>query len=345
MKTYKREYSVEQLTQLFIEQNLSAQQIANIYNVPRYIIEHDLKINNIRKPDKLKGLLRLKNIDRQELYEVYIKQDHNMFDTAKYFNVGEETISRYCKLYNIHKDKNHYDLKKKIKINKDDLYQYYIIENHSNDETALHFNIHERTLRRRLREFNIQKSVDLQVKCSQKHQKEKYGNLFTRSEYYKKHIVSGMVKKGKQTCMDKYGVSNWLLTTEGIKQRKSRYLYDNTKFDSSWELALYIYAIDHNEDIVREPVTLEYYVDNELHYYVPDFSYKGQLIEIKGDHLIKDGKLNNVYKKSSYKDVAKQRCLDDNNVKIFQRQDIQFALDYIKEKYGYKYLKQFKIIN
>jgi len=344
MKSYKREYSVDELYDLYINKNLSAQEIANIYNVPRYIIEGDLKKNNIHKPKQLSYELRMKKIDKQSLYDFYIIQDHNMADTAIYFNVGEGTISRYCHLYNIKKEKNHYDIKKKKQINKDELYKYYIIENHSNDETAAHFNVHARTLRRRLREYGIYKSVDSQVKCSQKHQIEKYGDLFTRSEYYKRNVVSNMIEKGKQTCLQKYGAPNWLMTEEGVKRRKARYFYNDIKFDSSWELAVYIYAIDHNEDIIREPVVLEYYIEDKIHYYIPDFLYNNKLIEIKGNHLIKNGKLQNVYKKSSYKDEAKQKCLEENNVIIWQDQDIKFALEYVKNKYGYKYLRQFKII-
>ena len=345
MKLYKREYSVDELKNLYLDKNLTAQEIANIYNLPRYIIERDLKKNNIHKTEELVRALRTKEINKQKLYDYYIVQNHTLEETSVYFNVAETTISRYCRFYGISKPKDQRNLRRKIKVNKEELYQYYIIENHSNEETAEYFNIHERTLRRRLREYNIQKTVKLQVECSQKHQIEKYGNLFARSEYYKNNVVSKMVEKGKQTCLKKYGVSSWSMTEDGIKQRKCSYCYDNIKFDSSWELALYIYAVDHKEEIVREPVVLEYYIDNTLHYCVPDFFYKNQLVEIKGEHLIKDGKLNNVYKKSSYKDEAKQKCLTDNNVLIWQHKDVKFAIDYVKEKYGYKYLKQFKIIN
>ena len=32
-------------------------------------------------------------------------------------------------------------------------------------------------------------------------------------------------------------------------------------------------------------------VNDEIHYYTPDFLYKDKLIEIKGDHLYKNGHL------------------------------------------------------
>ena len=48
-------------------------------------------------------------------------------------------------------------------------------------------------------------------------------------------------------------------------------------------------------------------------------------------------------KKLNGKFEAKQKCLLTNNVKILVKQDIKFALDYIKNNYGKNYLKQFKI--
>lgn len=49
------------------------------------------------------------------------------------------------------------------------------------------------------------------------------------------------------------------------------YLYEGLNFDSSWELAVWIYAKDHNLDIEREPVMLEYEVNGKVKKYFPDF--------------------------------------------------------------------------
>ena len=40
---------------------------------------------------------------------------------------------------------------------------------------------------------------------------------------------------------------------------------------------------------------------------------------------------------------AKIKCMQENNIKILNYNDIKFALDYIKNNYGKNYLKQFKI--
>jgi hypothetical protein len=107
-------------------------------------------------------------------------------------------------------------------------------------------------------------------------------------ENYEK-IYGKEVKKRRTASIhrafdEKYGC--WATAApEVIKKSRKKYKYQENSFDSSWELALYIYAVDHNEEITREPVQLEYSYDNKVFYYYPDFLYKGQLIEIKGAHL------------------------------------------------------------
>ena len=65
---------------------------------------------------------------------------------------------------------------------------------------------------------------------------------------------------------------------------KFRFTYDNISFDSSWELAIWIYAKDHNIPIEREPVKLSFNFDGKEKHVIPDFRYNGKLIEIKGEH-------------------------------------------------------------
>lgn len=135
---------------------------------------------------------------------------------------------------------------------------------------------------------------------------------------------------------------------EASKQRKHgrlQYCFtDNRYFDSSWELALWIYAKDHNEAIIYEPCALEYTLNNRLYHYFPDFLYKDKLIEIKGDHMLKDNKLIALWQKDSTDKLqAKQQCIEANMVEIWAYEKIKFALDYVMETYGKDYLKQFLV--
>lgn len=105
--------------------------------------------------------------------------------------------------------------------------------------------------------------------------------------------------KLEQSLLDKYGVRNYVQTTEYHKKAKKKYIYDNQKFDSIPELALYVYAKEHNESIIRNTtIKFEYIFNDKIHYYFPDFIYKNKLIEIKGDHFFEDGKMINPYDRS-----------------------------------------------
>ena len=166
---------------------------------------------------------------------------------------------------------------------------------------------------------------------------DRYGNKnYTKTADY--------ITKTNITCQTKYGVDYYCQSIEYNKVAHKKYKYDNTTFDSSWELALWIYAKDHNEEIERCPIKLSYSYNNKIYYCIPDFKYKGEIIEIKGDQFIKRNKFTCPYdKKLNDRFEAKQKCLLANNVKILVKQDIKFALDYVRNNYGKNYLKQFKI--
>lgn len=66
------------------------------------------------------------------------------------------------------------------------------------------------------------------------------------------------------------------------QSRGSLYTYNSIDFDSSAELAFYIYKSDLGCEISREPIALEYYVEGKPHLYYPDFKIGETLYEIKG---------------------------------------------------------------
>lgn len=79
--------------------------------------------------------------------------------------------------------------------------------------------------------------------------------------------------------------------------------------------------------------------------YFPDFRINGKdLVEIKGDDQFdKNGKM--IDKLDRTKDsvaYAKYKCMIFNNVKIIKYEEMKPYLKYIWQKYGKKYLKQFK---
>ena len=250
---------------------------------------------------------------RDQLYAQYISLNKTAKEIALMFHTNENVIRDDLKKYGIYKPK---DLclvsqgQRKI-IDRQELYDYYITENHSTEETAKYFNVHERTIRRRLREFNIVKSVELQVQASYKSQLERYGGFYMQTDYYKKNVVPKMLDNMKHTCLQKYGVENYFQTMEFHKEANLKYYFQGERFDSSWELALWIYAKDHGEEIQRCPCVFSYVYKNKHHKYFPDFLYKGEMVEIKGNQLLdKDGNLIEMSsRKTNGRLQAKQRCM------------------------------------
>lgn len=184
-----------------------------------------------------------------------------------------------------------------------------------------------------------------------------------------KSWLNDVIERRKETCIKKYGVDsiakdlnirkiaqNTLFNNYGVlhnmqskeirDRSKKKYSYNNIMFDSSWELAYYIWLTDHNIEFEYQPEGIKYQFNNENHYYYPDFKVNNELVEIKGDHFFdKAGNFiypysNDLILQEQYK--AKYQCMLNNNVKIMKYNEIRTIMYYIDKTYGKKYLKQFK---
>lgn len=189
---------------------------------------------------------------------------------------------------------------------------------------------------------------------------ERYGNEYVMgSDYFK--------EKSKQTCLEKYGVTNPLKSSEiqrkikssnlekyGVeyysqtdefaKRRVSKFLFNSINFDSSWELAFYIYCIDNNKSISKPTKSFTYEYQGKIHYYYPDFDVDGQLYEIKGNQFFKDdGTMQNPYDHSlDGLFEAKHSCGLRNNVIFVTGTDIKKYVDYVNTKYTNDFIGLFK---
>lgn len=152
-------------------------------------------------------------------------------------------------------------------------------------------------------------------------------------------------EKSKQTCLKNFGVETGFLTKKCFDSHsRCKYEFEGERFDSSWELALWIYAKDHNEEIEREPCQFEYEFEGKRHFYYPDFKYKGQLVEIKGPQFFKDGKMICPFDRSQDELFqAKYECMKRNDVKVFGMKEIRICRDYIKRTYGDSFLQKHMI--
>lgn len=252
-------------------------------------------------------------------------------------------------------------------MNLNEFISYY--ENHSDRFVQEKYNLSKSKLKQYLKENNIiqhtksenTKLTNLQLYgCTnvmtspkvKQHFKDLYGG--SGSPFNKKEIRD----KRDKTVKDKYGVDNIFQVKEikdKIKEVQTKkyggmgyissyqrdkyhkYKYNDVYFDSSYELALWIYANDHNEEIIREPIHYKYIFDDKEYTYTPDFKYKDEIIEIKGDHLLGDDTLiDPTHKSSPSKLKCKYNCMLENNVKIVTGKDLKFALSYAKSKFNDK---------
>lgn len=109
-------------------------------------------------------------------------------------------------------------------------------------------------------------------------------------------------------------------TLSGGKQFKHG-RYNNIYFDSSWELAYYIYCIEHNINIERCKEIRYYIYDEKQYKYYPDFIVNGEIIEIKG----------------YITDKVKYKIEQNPDIKVLYYKDIEYCILYCKEKYGDKF--------
>ena len=117
--------------------------------------------------------------------------------------------------------------------------------------------------------------------------------------------------------------------------RKVQHILDNIVFDSSWELAYYIYLRDYGIPFEYHPdIEIPYKLeedDEKFHIFHPDFKVHDKLIEIKGTHLAEG--LNE-------KEIAKIELMDKLGIDVITGNDIKPFLQYVEKTYGKGFLDQ-----
>lgn len=137
-------------------------------------------------------------------------------------------------------------------------------------------------------------------------------------------------EKYSRTCMERYGVSNYRVLC-----RTKRIKYEGQTFDSTWELAFFLWHKNQNHNIIREPVKLEFIYENKKHYCFPDFEVDGVLYEIKGDYFFNElGEMINPYNRNLdglYE--AKHKCMLEHGVKFISGSEVENMLDLLPDEY------------
>ena len=264
--------------------------------------------------------------------------------------VKEKTKQTNVKLFGVDHPQKNKDIREKTKQTN--------LRNFGCETPAQNKDVQEKTKQTNLKKFGTNaplQNKEILQKMEETNLK-KYGVKYTfQSEQQK--------EKTKKILLEKFGTefatqndevkralvkSRWLEKTneelrEIRKKSAARYFFKRNSFDSKWELAVWIWAVDKRKQIKKEPVCLEYDFDGSTHKYFPDFEIDGKLVEVKGNQFFKDGKMVNPFNKSQddfYE--AKHQCGLKNGVEFWTGKELRPILDYIYEKYTGDFLDLFK---
>lgn len=169
-------------------------------------------------------MARISEFTKEELLRLFVDEKLNILEVSKKIGVDRKALKKFVVENNIEV----YRVNKKI--NADELYNYYILENHSIADTAKHFGIAESTLKLQIKQNGFVKAADEVVELRRKTLIEKYGVesplqnkefIDKQKETYKNRTTEDKAKtleKRKKSCIEKFGVDNPLKSNE-IKEK------------------------------------------------------------------------------------------------------------------------------
>lgn len=184
-----------------------------------------------------------KEIDRQELYRLYVEDKLLLKDIQKIFNVSKNTLDKRFIEYGISKRNN----KKIFEVSKEELYDLYINKNMTAFEIAKVKNTTQRTIEKRLRKYNIKKSKVLFYKKNKEILLERYG-VDNVSQ------LKNVKEKKKKKSIEKYGVEN-ISQAKIVKEKKQQKALD--KFGVTCVL-----QSEEIKDKCKKTILKKYGVDN-----------------------------------------------------------------------------------
>lgn len=218
------EITKEQLKEMYVDKDMTLQQIAEELGTTRFKVSEKIKEYNIVKDQRLRT--RHKNIpSKEELIDMYINKNMNIQDIADIYSLNRITISRLVKKYNINKDsslirKNAGD-KRRAKNNldiddiswKDKVYDLYITQNKTRKETADELGINLSQLLTILNKYNIIKSKELNIKKRKETSLKRYG----ADNPAKSDIIK---ERNKKKNLERYGTEYFFQSDEFKRKAK-----------------------------------------------------------------------------------------------------------------------------
>ena len=169
---------------------------------------------------------------KEELEQFY--QEHSYAETLEYFGISGGVLDRRLKAYGIQRQSSHD--KNADKITREDLYRYYVIENHDKVQTREHFGLTDWALSQFFREYGIRKNKDSVINLRERTKEQKYGDpTYNNREKYREtcneryggvgFASEELKQKSDKTTAERYGAEN-IRKTDFFKQKAAQ-----TKFE------------------------------------------------------------------------------------------------------------------
>lgn len=218
------EITKEQLKEMYVDKDMTLQQIAEELDTTRFKVSDKVKEYNIVKDRRLRT--RHKDApSKEELIDMYINKNMNMQDIANIYSIDRVTISKLIKKYNIVKDKSlirkNIGDTRRAKNNldiddiswKDRVYDLYITQNKTRKETADELGINLSQLLTILNKYNITKSKELNIKKRKETSLKKYGvDIPAKSDIIK--------ERNKKKNLERYGTEHFFQSDEFKRKAK-----------------------------------------------------------------------------------------------------------------------------
>lgn len=227
-----RSYDIdrEELLEYYVRQKHSINECAEHFKTDYRHICTVLKGYGIikNKPHINKKVKIFHDIDKEDFIRFYIIENHSKRETAKYFNCSKATIERFISKNNIRKtEEKILEISKKpivYLVDKDELFEYYKTQKHTQVECAEYFNVPVYIIRNNLLRYGIE-SNELVLKVENPDDLINYyindnhtlketlahfniSNTVVRSILDKRNIQKPKNKVSenrKKTCIDRFG--------------------------------------------------------------------------------------------------------------------------------------------
>ena len=247
------------------------------------------------------------------------------------------------------------------KLGVDNPSQLQVVKEKKKVTTREHFGVdnpsESETLKRKAKETSLKKygteypmqSQEIKDRMVETNRQRFGVDYYTQTVEAKEYLKQLWADKRKKAQLSEKVSLSWShKTTEEIRAIQSKrhkcFKYQDEYFDSSWELAVWIWAKDHNMQIEREPVCIEYEFEGKVHRYFPDFKINDQLVEVKGDFFFENDKLISPFDRSKdpLYEVKYKKSLEAGVV-YWRKLQMEPILNYIEEKYTGDFLNLFEI--